>query len=162
MADRTMQRKPRFTRFLVAAVLLFALGLLASPTPATASVMVPDELAPEIEQMLVKSESTSASRAASSSSTSKSGERPLSSLPCDQHDDSLEDLLTGLSAATSSTGGSSSGTSSGGTTGSVPSALAGDVVAILDANVVAWTCGESRYFLPTPPGTDLLRPPRTG
>ena len=152
-----MQHKPHFRQHLIAAVPLVVLTLFVVPLSASASIVMPDAVSPDVEQML-----SSAEAASTSAATSSSGSNPTPSAPYNERDDSEQELLARLLTANSSTGGSSSGTSSssGGANGSAPSALACDVSPTSDADVVASIYGERHLTLPMPPGTDLLRPPR--
>ncbi len=145
-----MQRKPHFPPRLIAILLIGSLALLAGPLTAEASIWTLEVVSPDVEEMLASAETTASS----------SGSNSTPSAPYDERDDSQEDILTRLMAAYSSTGGSSSGTSSsGGANGSAPPALACDVSPTSDADVVASVCGERHLTLPSPPATDLLRPP---
>jgi hypothetical protein len=72
----------------------------------------------------------------------------------------LASFLLPTEGSSSSSSTSSSSPSSGGNGSAGAASMLSVAGASLDLGLWGWLRGEQRFTLPSPPGTDLLRPPR--
>ncbi len=166
-----MKRLPGKPAIYAMSMPLLAAMLWAIPSTSQASILLPEQVPFDLEQLAADadsdsafSDSTGTSAGAASSSTSEDSSGHQAATP------DIRLLLeptepdqAGLLQTSTSPGGSSTGTSSSssGSSGSSVSPLASSAAANLsDAELVAWISSEQRFSLPTPPGNELLRPPQ--
>ncbi len=164
-----MQRVTNYHRALHACAPLAFIVSWVVPGMLQASLMLPKEVAFNLEQMIAQRDATAAassSAKAPSRRTTTAQQRKTTPNIQLAHPEGPGKWLFALSQAhpfPTAGGESNSGTSTsnGGTSGTsqfpVDSAAA---VSLSTTNLVRWLFDEQHLALPMPPGTDLLRPPQ--
>lgn len=134
---------------------LAAVACVFCAAGARGSIIVPEADVIDVDELLADVDGASSSKTLK---TAWHTEQPLES-PSDfelgQH---LAAALTPLGNSASNT--STSSTSGSGGLGNAP-IHSSTTATMPDLELIGWTNGEARFALPTPPGNDLLRPPRS-
>jgi hypothetical protein len=137
------------------------------PNSLQASIILPEEVPFDLEQLIAQRDVAAASSSSSQTSPRRSAPVFGSKAPWGMPPRPGE-LLYALSLESilpAAGGGSSSGasTSSGGTSGTTTSPIDTTAAVPLAAtDLVRWISSEQHLALPMPPGNDLLRPPQIG
>ena len=136
------------------------------PNSLQASIILPEEVPFDLEQLIAQRDVAAASCSSSQTSPRRSapvsgGKAPWGMPPRPGealYALSLESILPTAGGSNSGTSASSSGTS--GTSTFPIDTTAATTLFVTD--FVRWISGEQRISLPMPPGNDLLRPPQIG
>jgi hypothetical protein len=161
-----MRRATTYNLAFQVCVPLLAIVCWALPGSLQASIILPEEVPFNLEQLLAQRDAAKASSSAKAIPRRYTVAAPSSNMPTDIPSSPGELLLMLSAVSTFSTaeGGSNSGTSasssgSGGTTICPIDSTA--ALSYSTTDLVRWISGELRLAFPMPPGTDLLRPPQT-
>jgi hypothetical protein len=153
-----MHRLPGKYWCLSNSVPLIAVMLWAVAGQLEASILTPDQVTSDIEQLV----DDVAPDTLFSNPPWGAGGQAVVPFDGEDHDSGQPSEIVFITLPTfpgDATSGSSTSTGGIGGTGAFPLASAA-TVSVTDAELMNWIGGEQRFRLPTPPGNELFRPPR--